>query len=92
MSLDDLLNLTRLVIHAGTVIVLCRYKDPKARYRPIVSITATLLAGLSAAAACYVLLLWPTSHQYVVTLIAAMVLVALVRARGNVAHMLRPRR
>lgn len=63
------------------------YSDPDARYRPGVSILATLIAGSSLAAAVFAVMAGRGAGVFETLLLVALCLLVL-RARGNVARLL----
>ncbi len=74
------------LIHLATILVLVSYRGHGARYRASVSLLAALLAGLSAASTMYSLIFPP---PFLLSLAGAVLLLAVVRCRGNVAKLLR---
>ena len=73
------------LVHAATFLILVSYRGRHANYRPAVSFMAASLAGLSLAAAVYALKFPPNTFA---TLAGFILLVAVLRCRGNAAKML----
>lgn len=99
MTIEDGFNILRLAIHVMTVVILSRYHDPGARFRPVISTVASAITGASLGLACHTALAMagavppgPAWSQSVL-FISSMVLLALIlRSHGNIAHMLRMQR
>lgn len=71
-------------VHAATFLILASYQGHGARYRMLVSFSAFLLGGVSLALAIYALLFPPS---FAVTLVGLVLLLAVLRCRGNVAKL-----
>ncbi|ATW62256.1 hypothetical protein Psp6_00003 [Pseudomonas phage Psp6] len=99
MELETVLIGVRGVMNLCTFIIIARYYDPAARYRPLVSIVATLIAAFSFSLAIWSVyalalpscLCVTTSNRIQEMLLVGMFAILLglvVRCKGNVAKML----
>lgn len=83
--MDDLILYMRLLLHLTTAAFLISYKCTK-NSRPVVSILAALIAGVSLAAAAHGLLIRPSAHQIELLIVTAAFCFAIVRSRGNLGR------
>lgn len=74
------------VVHAATFLILVSYKGQGAHYRMAVSIAAAALTGLSLSLTIYALVFPPNPA---ITVLGVLLLLAVLRCRGNVAKMFR---
>lgn len=74
------------LVHGATFLILVSYRGQGAHYRMLVSLAAAALAGLSLAAAVYSVVFTPNP---VATGLGVILLVAVLRCRGNVAKLFR---
>lgn len=74
------------IIHLATFLILASYKGHGARYRLAISLWAATLTGLSFAMAMYSLIFPP---PFLLSLLGVVLLVAVLRCRGNVAELIR---
>lgn len=89
------LLVVRIVFYVGIILVICRYDDSDARYRPVVGLLATIIAGACACQAFIELRsFWhnelTTSFEPFLTAIVSFLFLAVVQTGGNVAIFLRP--
>lgn len=92
MSFDEFLLAGRALAHLATFLIIARFCDPSARYRPFVSLFAVVLAGSSLALAVQILTNWPAvraqgPHIWA-TIYAATVFGAVAYTGGNLARLL----
>lgn len=86
--MGDVLLCLQVVAHLLTFgAVALWYSDPTARYRPGVSILATLIAGSSLASAVFAVMAGRGAGAFETVLLVALCLLVLC-ARGNVARLL----
>lgn len=83
--MDDLILYMRLLLHLTTAAFLISYKCTK-NSRPLVSILAALIAGISLAAAAHAILIKPDTHQLELLAVTAVFCFAIVRSRGNLGR------
>lgn len=74
------------VIHFVTFLVLVGYRGQHSRYRPCISIMASALTGLCLALTFYSIL-FPANPW--LTVLGFVLLVTVIRCRGNVAKLIR---
>lgn len=74
------------LIHLATFLILVSYKGHGARYRMAISLWAAVLTGLCLAFTMYSLIFPP---PFLLSLVGAVLLVAVLRCRGNVAKLIR---
>lgn len=74
------------IIHLMTFLVLVSYRGHGSRYRMVVSLGAAALTGLSLACTMYSLIFPP---PFLLSVVGAVLLVAVIRCRGNVAKLFR---
>ncbi|MGD9662062.1 MAG: phage holin family protein [Porticoccaceae bacterium] len=91
MNYDAFILITRLAIHVATAILLASYFGTGYRYRPVISLTAAIMAGSSAALAMQIATLWDEMLSFGAntwaTVFSGAVLFVIARARGNVAKL-----
>lgn len=99
MELETVLIGVRGVMNLATFLIIARYYDPAARYRPWVSIVATLIAAFSFSLAVWSVyaVVMPSCqcastsgrvHEMLLFGMFAILLGLVVRCKGNVAKML----
>jgi hypothetical protein len=88
--MDELTMIVRLCANLSAFTILISYKaGPGAKYKPLVSFASVLLAGLSLAMVFEVALPSPWVGELTGMLLSLAFLAALLRCRGNVAHIIR---
>lgn len=85
----------RLLFYVGIILVICRYDDKDARYRPLVGLLAMLIAGACACQAfTEIRSFWQNGFtaqfEPFITAIISFLFLAVVQTGGNVAIFLRP--
>ncbi|MNQ62185.1 hypothetical protein D3C85_765200 [compost metagenome] len=99
MELESILQASRGVMNLATFLIVASFYDRTARYRPLVSIVATGIAGFSAALATWTAFnLWKptcicttpsgTIQEFLLVGMFAILLGLVVRSKGNVAKLL----
>ena len=83
--MDDILLWVRLALHLITLSLLVSYRTTKTS-RPVVSILASALAGVSLAAAAHIVIFRPELLQLPALLFTALGAVMVIRCRGNLAR------
>lgn len=86
--MDDILLWVRLTLHLLTLALLVSYRTTKTS-RPVVSIIASALAGVSLAAAAHILIFRPEVLQGAALFFTALGAVMVVRCKGNLARVFR---
>lgn len=76
---------TRLALHMITFAFLVSYRTTETS-RPVVSLVAAGLAGVSLAAAAHVVLMKPDDNQLVALVVSAAGCAVVVRSRGNLGR------
>lgn len=89
--MDEFLVYSRLVLHLVTAAILMSYRCNRTT-KPMISILAALLAGISLALAIHGIVLRPESHQLITLLITSACLFVVARSRGNLAKALKLRK
>lgn len=89
------LLVVRLIFYVGIILVICRYDDQDARYRPLVGLLAMLIAGACACQAfSEIRSFWhagfTTPFEPFLTAIVSFLFLAVVQTGGNVAIFIRP--
>ena len=91
-SVSVMLLLLQAAMHLGIAFRIATWNGQGYRYRPWISRFAWLLAGSSSASAVYILTVLPNAMISIVnpwnTVFIAIVLMAVCKARGNLASLL----
>lgn len=82
----------QVLVHLAISVRIMLWNDGSRRYRPGVSFLAFVMAGSSAAGAANIVLRWhfiaEQTVQPFMTIFAMVILVLLMKSRGNVAYLL----
>lgn len=83
--IDDILLYVRLILHLVTFAFLVSYRTRRTS-RPMVSLLAAMLAGISLASAAHIVLMHPQGSQWIATLATLAGTVLVVRCGGNLGR------